>query len=315
MGWYGGFAPYVRVADRKRKAAKEVQKLKKNGQVCEPIVLEGRSITNTFWGNAWCKNLESYSDYSNRLPRGRTYVRNGSVIDLKMAAGEITALVSGSSIYKVKIAIAKVVVNKWDKIVDECAGKIDSLIELLQGKLSKAVMEIITDTKKGLFPDPKEIKLSCSCPDWADMCKHVAAVLYGVGARLDNRPEELFMLRQADHVELIAKASTTSFTQTAPNQSDQVLADSDLSTLFGIEMGDLSHIDFKPAKKKNEVKEKTIEKKSNKIVRVKATRQLKAKVAKKMPKKKISVTVKKNDSKSNGKRVKTLSKNSRNRNV
>ena len=178
--------------------------------MCEPIVLEGRSIANTFWGKAWCKNLESYSDYSNRLPRGRTYVRNGSVIDLKMAAGEITALVSGSSIYKVKIAIAKVVANKWNKIVDECAGKIDSLIELLQGKFSKAVMEIITDPKKGLFPDPKEIKLSCSCPDWADMCKHVAAVLYGVGARLDNRPEELFMLRQADHIELIAKAGTTS---------------------------------------------------------------------------------------------------------
>ena len=109
MGWYGGFAPYVTVADRKRKAAKEVEKLKKKGQVCEPIVIEGRAIANTFWGKAWCKNLESYSDYANRLPRGRTYVRNGSVIDLKMAAGEITALVSGSSIYKVKIAIAKVV--------------------------------------------------------------------------------------------------------------------------------------------------------------------------------------------------------------
>jgi uncharacterized Zn finger protein len=233
----------VKVADRKRKAAKEMEKLKKKGQACEPIVLDGRTITNTFWGKAWCNNLESYSDYANRLPRGRTYVRNGSVIDLKIAAGEITALVSGSSIYKVKIAIAKVVTNKWYKIVDECAGKVASLIELLQGKFSKAVMEIITDPKKGLFPDPKEIKLSCSCPDWADMCKHVAAVLYGVGARLDKKPEELFMLRQADHVELIAKAGTASLTQTASDQSDQILADSDLSSLFGIDMGDSSQND------------------------------------------------------------------------
>lgn len=121
MGWYG-FPSYVTVAERKRKAAKAVEKLKKKGQICQPIVIEGRSITHTFWGKAWCKNLESYSDYSNRLPRGRTYVRNGSVIDLKMAAGEITALVNGSSIYKVKITIDKVVTTTWNKIVNECAG-------------------------------------------------------------------------------------------------------------------------------------------------------------------------------------------------
>jgi uncharacterized Zn finger protein len=310
MSWYGGFAPYVRVADRKIKAAKEVEKLKKKGTVCEPIVLEGRSIAHTFWGKAWCNNLESYSDYSNRLPRGRTYVRNGSVIDLKIAAGEITALVSGSSIYKVKIAIAKVVTNKWTKIVDECAGKIDSLIELLQGKFSKAVMEIITNSKKGLFPDPKEIKLSCSCPDWADMCKHVAAVLYGVGARLDNKPEELFMLRQADHVELIAKAGTTSLTQTAADQNNQILADSDLSSLFGIDMGEASQKKSKPVKQKIKLKKKTTAKKSNKIASVKATRQPKTAATKKVSKRKTSITVKKNDSKSNGKRRKPLSTNS-----
>lgn len=309
MSWYGGFAPYVRVADRKRKAAKEVEKLKKKGQVCQPIVLLGRSITNTFWGKAWCKNLESYSDYSNRLPRGRTYVRNGSVIDLKVAAGEITALVSGSSIYKVKIAITKVVTNKWNKIVDECAGKIDSLIELLQGKFSKAVMEIITDPKKGLFPDPKEIKLNCSCPDWADMCKHVAAVLYGVGARLDDRPEELFMLRQADHVELISKAGTTSLTKTAADQSDQILADSDLSSLFGIDMGDASQKNLISSNENVKLKKQKIAKKSDKIIKVKATRILKAKVAKKTVKKKLSVTAKKSNSKSKGKGRTTLSKN------
>src|ERR1700722_7751328 len=112
MGWYGEFAPYVRVATRKREAAREVAKLKKKGQICEPIIIDGRSIANTFWGKAWCKNLESYSDYANRLPQGRTYVRNGSVIDMKIAEGEITALVSCSSVYKVTIILYPVIAAK-----------------------------------------------------------------------------------------------------------------------------------------------------------------------------------------------------------
>lgn len=310
MSWYGGFAPYVTVAERKRKAAKVVEKLKKKGEIVQPIVLENRSITKTFWGKAWCKNLESYSDYENRLPRGRTYVRNGSVIDLKVAEGEITALVSGSSIYKVKIVIAKVVSNKWNKIVNECAGKIDSLIELLQGKFSKAVMEIITDSERGLFPHPEEIKLNCSCPDWADMCKHVAAVLYGVGARLDDRPEDLFLLRQADHVELIAKAGTTPLTKAATDQSDQILEGSDLSSLFGIDMGDIPQKDTALANTATKkIKQKMT--KNNKQIKAKTTRTLKAHSAKKIAKKKVTARVKKPDSKVNVKEKKASRKRNR----
>jgi uncharacterized Zn finger protein len=289
MSW-NRFAPYVKVADRKKKAAKEAEKLKKKGNACEPIIIQGRTIANTFWGKAWCDNLESYSDYSNRLPRGRTYVRNGSVIDLKVSAGEITGLVSGSSIYKIKISIDKVVANQWTKIVKECAGKIDSLIELLQGKFSKAVMEVMTNRKKGLFPDPKEIKLSCSCPDWAEMCKHVAAVLYGVGSRLDQRPEELFMLRQADHLDLIAKAGTTSFTQTTSHPEDTILADADLSSLFGIDMN--------VSKKKKPTAKKSAKKRQVKTIRKRNTRQPSRKkrvtrIKKILKKKSISKRVKK----------------------
>jgi len=253
----GGYAPYVRVADRKLQAAKEVEKLKKKGQIVQPIVIDGRSIAKTFWGKAWCTHLESYSDYTNRLPRGRTYVRNGSVIDLKVAGGEIIALVSGSSIYKVNIAVSKVLTDKWDTLVNECSGKIDSLIELLQGKFSKAIMEIITDRTKGLFPNPKEIKFDCSCPDWADMCKHIAAVLYGVGARLDDKPEDLFVLRQADHIALIAKAGTSSFVTPTANEIDSIIADSDLSLLFGIE---LEEVPRKAVKEKKVVAKRTSKK-------------------------------------------------------
>lgn len=314
MGWYGGFAPYVSVAERKRKAAKEVEKLKKKGEICRPIVIEGRTIANTFWGKAWCKHLESYSDYSNRLPRGRTYVRNGSVIDLKVKEGEITALVSGSSIYKVKIAITKVVTDKWNKIVKECSGKIDSLIELLQGKFSKAVMQIITDPNKGLFPHPKEIKLSCSCPDWADMCKHVAAVLYGVGARLDTKPEELFMLRQADHVELIAKVSTTSLTHATTDQSDQILDSSELSSLFGIDMAETPQKELVVSNQDSKLKKKKIGKKSGKATKADVKRPAKGKGVKKVKKKNTSTIAKKGKRKST-KIVKKVMSKKRNKKI
>jgi len=245
--YYEGFPPYVSVAKRKAQAARKITDLKKKGNAVQPVTIDGRTITKTFWGKAWCTHLESYSDYANRLPRGRTYVRNGSVIDLQISSGEIKALVSGSAIYKINISISSVKPEQWKKIVTECAGKIDSLIELLQGRFSKGVMEIITHPDKGLFPQPKEIKLDCSCPDWADMCKHVAAVLYGVGARLDNHPEDLFLLRQADHSELITQAGKASSFVPSTDTTTPTLADSDLSALFGIDMDETT---TKPAVRK-----------------------------------------------------------------
>ncbi len=205
MDFYG-WRPYVSVAERRRKAANEMAKLKKKGHPVSPVVVEGRTIVKTFWGKAWCENLERYSDFANRLPRGRTYVRNGSVIDLQIAPGEIKALVSGSEIYEVAVKVAPVAKARWRSICTDCAGAIDSLIELLQGRFSKGVMERVCRQKTGLFPSPDEIQLSCSCPDWAGMCKHVAAVLYGIGARLDHQPELLFRLHSVDEKELIAGA-------------------------------------------------------------------------------------------------------------
>ncbi|HQS84579.1 MAG TPA: SWIM zinc finger family protein, partial [Alphaproteobacteria bacterium] len=240
----------VSVAERKKQAAKKVTQLKKKGEDIQPICIEGRTISKTFWGKAWCKHLEGFSDYENRLPRGRTYVRNGSVIDLKVKAGEIKALVSGSSIYTVEIKINPIVNTKWETLVKECSGKIESLIELLQGKFSKGVMEVITDCDKGLFPSPREIKLNCSCYDWADMCKHVAAVLYGVGARLDTRPEDLFLLRYVDHKELIAYAGSGHLSGKNLPQDNQKLT-GDLSALFGIDLEE----DVDPSEIKKEVKQ------------------------------------------------------------
>jgi uncharacterized Zn finger protein len=231
---YGGFAPYVSVAKRRQQAARTLVALKKKGKILNPITLEGRTIAHTFWGKAWCKHLESFSDYENRLPRGRSYVRNGSVLDLKMHAGKIEALVNGSSLYKVAITIEPIKITRWKNLIKACAGKIDSLIELLRGKFSKALMEIIADRKSGLFPQASEIRFACSCPDRADMCKHIAAVLYGVGSRLDHEPEALFILRKADHTALIDQATTGSLVKKSKKKSSDTLADQDLSDIFGI---------------------------------------------------------------------------------
>ncbi len=238
MSWSFEWRPYVPVAERRARAARELAKLaKKNGQAASPVLLEGRNIASTFWGRAWCDNLEAYSDYANRLPRGRTYVRNGSVVDLQISRGNVVARVSGSSLYKIQIKIKPLAASLWKSIQTECAGKIDSLIELLEGKLSSAVMQIVTRPERGLFPTPKEIDLDCSCPDWADLCKHVAASLYGVGARLDQRPELLFLLRGVDPADLISKASAAeTVRQSARAEGAAAMSETEIADVFGIEL-------------------------------------------------------------------------------
>ena len=228
-----GWPRYVPVAERRVKAQKAVAKLLKKGQKVSPVTIEGRTLAKTFWGKAWCRHLESFSDYENRLPRGRSYVRNGSVIHLNVDQGRIEALVQGSSLYKIKIEIKTLDSKKWASILENCSGQIDSVSELLQCKFSSGVMKTISDQHKGLFPAPKEIALNCSCPDWAGMCKHVAAVLYGVGNRLDHEPELLFKLRKVDHMELINKASIKTSVR---SRKSNVIKDDDLSEIFGIDI-------------------------------------------------------------------------------
>jgi len=247
---YYGWRPYVSVAERRRKAMREVEKRRKNGHPISPVTINGRTIAKTFWGKSWCENLERYSDYSNRLPRGRTYVRNGSVVDLQIKPGSIDALVSGSELYEITLKIAPVGKPRWKSICEDCGGAIDSLVELLQGRFSKGVMERICRQGQGLFPSPAEIKLSCSCPDWAGMCKHVAAVLYAVGARFDDQPELLFRLREVDEKELIFKAGKAlPLTRQAP-AAGKVLDGEDLSGIFGLDMAPSIVPDTGPAKKK-----------------------------------------------------------------
>ncbi|HET7881988.1 MAG TPA: hypothetical protein VFL55_13970 [Acetobacteraceae bacterium] len=169
MSYYDGWVPYVPVAERRRRAARELAKLARKGQPVSPVVIAGRAITTTFWGKAWGDNLESYRDLANRLSRGRTYVRNGSVLDLQIAPSEVAAMVSGTSLYRVKVQIDPLPRARWQSICKDCAGSIDSLVELLQGRLSQRVMQRICHQGLGLFPDPQQIRFDCSCPDYASM--------------------------------------------------------------------------------------------------------------------------------------------------
>jgi uncharacterized Zn finger protein len=250
MGYFG-YKPYASVASRRANALKAVAKANKKGTHYAPIAPYTGAIAKTFWGKAWCSNLEQYSDYESRLPRGRSYVRNGSVIDLQISTGSVRALVMGSSLYEVDITIQALPEPRWKAVCADCANSVASLIELLQGKLSKPVMERICAPTTGLFPSPKELKFECSCPDWAGMCKHVAAVFYGVGARMDQQPELLFKLRHVNALDLVAQASVAQ-PSASKTKSSKVMDASDLGDVFGLDMdlGVDTGVDTAPAKPK-----------------------------------------------------------------
>ena len=236
--FYGGWRPYVPVAQRRAQALLQVEKLRKEGVDVQPVEVEGRTIARSFWGKGWCTHLESFGDYSNRLPRGRTYVRNGSVCHLSIGKGAVEAIVSGSELYSVSVKIDPLKTPKWAKLKQQCTGKIGSLIELLQGRLSEEILGVVVDREDGLFPLPGEISYQCDCPDWAGMCKHIAAVMYGIGARLDWEPELLFSLRGVDHEDLIsAEASVDAIAGGSSKRGRRrALTGGDLEGVFGVEL-------------------------------------------------------------------------------
>jgi len=237
-GWFPR-ADYVRAAQRRQAAAREAAKLARTGRSLAPVRIEGRQIATTFWGKSWCQNLERYSDFANRLPRGRSYVRSGAVIDLSIKPGEAEALVSGTDLYRVVIRVGPVPRPQWKQITRDLSGAIDSVVELLQGKLSTAVMTRLCAPGTGLFPQPQEIQFSCSCPDAASMCKHVAAVLYGIGGRLDIEPSLLFALRRVSEADLVVRTGTIATLIKGTDKSSalrKTIDEAALAEVFGIDL-------------------------------------------------------------------------------
>ncbi len=255
---YWGYPRYVSVAEKKAKAATKIKQLRKKHPDIRPVIIEGSAIATTWWGKSWNVNLERYADYKNRIGRGRSYVRHGTVLDLRIEPGKVTALVQGtaSKPYSVTVTIKELPANTWKEITAACEGKLDSLQELLAGKFPKALNEIFTARGKGLFPSPQEISFSCNCPDWASMCKHVAATLYGIGARLDVEPGLFFKLRNVEMNDLISRAvedKTRKLLNVARRKSSRVLDDSSLSDVFGIDLEDTVPVKVKTGQAKSKI--------------------------------------------------------------
>jgi uncharacterized Zn finger protein len=243
MAYYGdyGFPRYVSVAEKRARARRKLEQLRKKHPGIHPVVIEGNALTRTWWGKAWNSNLSKYADYANRVGRGRSYVRHGAVLDLQIGPGQVKALVQGSrgSPYTITIKIKPISESVWKEIKAACEGQLASLQELLEGRFPKGLAELFTAKGSGLFPSPKEIDFHCSCPDWAYMCKHVAAVLYGIGTRLDEDPSLFFVLRKVKMDDLITQAirdKSARLLQQAKKKTARVIDDADLGDVFGIEM-------------------------------------------------------------------------------
>jgi len=244
MRYYDAYPPYVPVGERRAKAEKKLLQLRKKQPGIKPVIIAGTALAKTWWGKSWNSNLERYADYSNRIGRGRSYVRNRAVLDLQLTPGNITALVQGSQAqpYRVAITVGTLSTNNWATIRTACAGCFDSLSELLAGTFPQALKDLFFAKGAGLFPSPQDIHFDCSCPDWASMCKHVAAALYGVGARLDEAPALFFTLRGITLDDIITQTvadTTQTLLRKAERQSANVLEDVDLGDVFGIQLDDL----------------------------------------------------------------------------
>ena len=234
--WF--FNDYTSSAELKAKAKKNIAKLKDAAPVCAhsargPICL-------TWWGKEWCKNLESYAEYENRLPRGRRYVRAGGIIDLKIKDNVAKAKIqsSGSGYYNVSVVFKKLRKEDMAKIVARSAQRIDNVDSLLKGDFPEDLKDLFTQEKPGLFPAPDEISFDCDCPDWTSMCKHVAAALYGVGIRIDESPKDFFALRGIDIENFLSGVVEDKVALMLKNvnvKSDRIITDGDMAEIFGID--------------------------------------------------------------------------------
>lgn len=239
MAWYDKEDRY----EAEERVAREIAKRRERGEAMESLVCEVArgAPCSTFWGKAWCENLEAYSDFENRIPRGRSYLRGGRVLDLEVMEGEVFAYVAGSGLYEVSIFVEPLKEDRWEALKDTVAGQISNLVDLLSARMGPGVLKAITDLDSGLFPEPQDIRFDCSCPDYADMCKHVSAVLYGVGVKLDAQPDLFFKLRKVDHRELIGAAGERAGAlakQVVDEDGAGELAAEDLAELFGIDLAE-----------------------------------------------------------------------------
>lgn len=226
------------VEELRQSAERSAEKASKKGKELHPVIVQGRKLVESWWGQAWCHNLEQYADYDSRLERGKRYVRSRTVIDLVIQNGKISARVQGSrkTPYKVEIRISPLKEERCQEIIKQCGKRIENLEELINGNFPDELKQLFLG-EFGLFPSQKEISFQCSCPDWALMCKHVAAVLYGVGVRFDENPFLFFTLRGIDierFIDVTLENKVDAMLAHVDVQSDRILHDDEIGNLFGL---------------------------------------------------------------------------------
>lgn len=236
--WNTGEYEQPSVALLQKNARQTARSAQKKGKVLEPVIIEGRAIAKSWWGQAWCSNLEKYADFDNRLDRGKRYVRNGSVVDLKIQKGKVSARVQGrrKAPYKVEIRISPLTEEHVQQALTKCGSRIANIEKLIKGDFPEELKELFTE-KGGLFPEPREISFSCSCPDWALLCKHVAAVLYGIGARFDEDPLLFFTLRGINverFIDVAVENRLERMLDNAQRPSDRIMSSENLEAIFGL---------------------------------------------------------------------------------
>ncbi len=224
---------YVRVQKRRTYARDIAAQLERQGEILTPAVAHGKNIANQFWGRAWCHAIDEWQDCAYRLPGGRSLLKNGGVIDLKISRNSVIARVAADQVYDVQLHYRDADPYSVAELRSQCAGKLTGLLDFIQGKLSEEVMQYICNPVYGLFPEYGDFKISCTCLDDAVLCRHAAAALYAVATRLDDEPELFFTLRGIDAKDFFEAEDI--LTQTGSNSAEGLSAD-ELSKTFGIDI-------------------------------------------------------------------------------
>lgn len=218
--------PRLKAADLERLAQQHREQLAAAGVELHPVVSRSRKLATSFWGSAWMRRLSVCEAGGLCLAPGRTLLRHGCVLDVRVTPGRAEALVSADELYEVELRLSPPEEEQVEHLATLCAGKIDTLLSLLEGRVDEALLQQLCDPENGLLPDARDWHISCSCPDWAEPCPHAAAVMYALGVLLDSQPELLFTLRSIDPAVLIRR----------PQQATACFDAASLSATFGIDL-------------------------------------------------------------------------------
>ncbi len=218
--------PRLRAADLERLADARREQLLAAGESLNPVVSRSRKLATRFWGSAWMRHLAVCESGGLCLAPGRTLLRHGCVLDIRVAPGLVSAKVSAEELYEIELRLAPPDEERVEALATLCAGKIDSLLSLLEGRVDEALLQQLCDPDNGLLPDARDWHISCSCPDWSDPCPHAAAAMYALGVLLDSQPELLFTLRSIDSASLLRK----------PEHTSDAFDAATLSATFGIDL-------------------------------------------------------------------------------